>query len=65
MGQLDEHYLTLTNLNAQRHVTPFKEEIEGTIKTLLKVSDILDSWIKVQKLWTNLEEYSTTGDIAA
>jgi len=56
--------MTLATLNAQRHVTPFKPEVELKIRTFSDVNDALDLWIKVQKLWTSLEPVFTGGDIA-
>ena len=56
--------MTLATLNAQRHVAPFKLVVESTIRTFSDVSETLDMWIKVQKLWTSLEPVFTGGDIA-
>jgi len=56
--------MTLATLNAQRHVAPFKKEVEESIRTFSDVSESLDMWIKVQKLWTSLEPVFTGGDIA-
>jgi len=39
--------MTLASLNAQRHVTPFKSEVESLIKVFSEVFDTLDLWIKV------------------
>jgi dynein heavy chain, axonemal len=62
--RLDDDQMTLTTVNAQRHVTPFKVEVELKIKTFAEVSDQLDLWVKVQKLWTSMEPVFTGGDIA-
>jgi dynein heavy chain len=56
--------MTLATLNAQRHVAPFKVQVETNIRTFSDVSETLDMWIKVQKLWTSLEPVFTGGDIA-
>lgn len=61
---LDDDQMTLATVNAQRHVTPFKAEVELMIKTFAEVSDQLDLWVKVQKLWTSMEPVFTGGDIA-
>ena len=39
--------MTLATLNAQRHVTPFKKEVEDYIRQFSDVNDTLDMWIKV------------------
>lgn len=62
--RLEEDSMTLATLNAQRHVAPFKPVVEATIRTFSDVSETLDMWIKVQKLWTSLEPVFTGGDIA-
>lgn len=56
--------MTLSSLNAQRYVTPFKVVVEANIRTFSDVAETLDMWIKVQKLWTALEPVFTGGDIA-
>jgi len=56
--------MNLATLNAQRHVTPFKAQVESMIKTFSEVNETLDMWIKVQVLWTSLEAVFTGGDIA-
>lgn len=61
---LEDDQMTLTTLNAQRHVGPFKEEVEKQIRIFSDVNETLDLWIKVQMLWTSLEAVFTGGDIA-
>ena len=61
---LEDDKMTLTTLNAQRHVGPFKEEVEKQIRIFSDVNETLDLWIKVQMLWTSLEAVFTGGDIA-
>jgi dynein heavy chain len=56
--------MTLSTLNANRHVTPFKAEVELRIKIFSDVNETLDQWINVQKLWSSLEPVFTGGDIA-
>jgi dynein heavy chain len=62
--RLDEDQMTLSTLNANRHVTPFKAEVELRIKIFSDVNETLDQWINVQKLWSSLEPVFTGGDIA-
>jgi dynein heavy chain, axonemal len=62
--RLEEDQMTLATLNAQRHVAPFKVEVETKIRIFAEVNDTLDLWVKVQKLWTSLEPVFTGGDIA-
>lgn len=56
--------MTLATQNAQRHVTPFKKEVEDQIRLFSDVNETLDLWIKVQKLWSSLQPVFTGGDIA-
>lgn len=56
--------MTLSSINAQRHVVPFKKRVEELIRRFSDTSETLDLWIKVQKLWTSLEPVFTGGDIA-
>ncbi len=56
--------MTLSSVNAQRHVTPFKKRVEQLIRVFSDTSETLDLWIKVQKLWSSLEPVFTGGDIA-
>ena len=64
MEKLEEDQMTLATLNAQRHVAPFKVDVENQIRKFSDVNDTLDMWIKVQVLWTSLEAVFTGGDIA-
>lgn len=64
LEKLEEDQLQLSTFNSQRHVTPFKAEVETLIRTFSDVNDTLDMWVKVQKLWTSLEPVFTGGDIA-
>ena len=56
--------MTLSSINAQRHVLPFKKRVEDLIRQFSDTGETLDLWIKVQKLWTSLEPVFTGGDIA-
>jgi dynein heavy chain, axonemal len=64
MEKLEEDSMTLATLNAQRHVVPFKPEVESQIRIFSDVTETLDMWIKVQVLWTSLEAVFLSGDIA-
>ncbi|KFH02717.1 putative dynein gamma chain, flagellar outer arm [Toxoplasma gondii VAND] len=61
---LEESQMSLNTMNAMRHVAPFKERVVNMLTTLSDVSDTIDSWTKVQVLWTSLEPVFTGGDIA-
>jgi dynein heavy chain len=56
--------MTLSSINAQRHVAPFKRQVEELIRIFSETSETLDLWIKVQTLWRSLEPVFTGGDIA-
>lgn len=62
--KLEEHIMALNQMNAMRFVTPFKAEVNEKITLLSEVSDIIEKWLKVQTLWTNLVSVFTSGDIA-
>jgi len=62
--RLEEDQMTLSSINAQRHVVPFKKQVEELIRRFSDTSEILDLWIKVQTLWRSLEPVFTGGDIA-
>lgn len=62
--RLEEDQMTLSSINAQRHVVPFKKRVEELIRQFSDTGETLDLWIKVQKLWTSLEPVFTGGDIA-
>jgi len=51
-------------MNAMKYVTPFKTEVTDKIAQLSDVSDIIEKWLKVQTLWTNLVSVFTSGDIS-
>ncbi|CDJ43277.1 hypothetical protein ETH_00008805 [Eimeria tenella] len=61
---LEESQMTLNTMNAMRHVAPFKERVVNMLTTLSDVADTIESWTKVQVLWTSLEPVFTGGDIA-
>jgi dynein heavy chain len=62
--KLDEDQMTLAAVNAQRHVIPFKAQVESQIRIFSEVGETLDMWVKVQMAWTSLETVFTGGDIA-
>ena len=45
--RLDEDYMTLSTLNANRYVAPFKKDVETKIKVFSDVNETLDQWINV------------------
>jgi hypothetical protein len=51
-------------MNAMRYVTPFKTIVLEKITSLSETADIIEKWLKVQTLWTNLVSVFTGGDIA-
>jgi hypothetical protein len=51
-------------MNAMRYVTPFKSIVQEKISLLGDVNDIIERWLKVQTLWTNLVSVFTAGDIS-
>jgi len=51
-------------MNAMRYVTPFKAIVLEKITSLSETADIIEKWLKVQTLWTNLVSVFTGGDIA-
>jgi dynein heavy chain len=51
-------------MNAMRYVAPYKQEVVDKITLLSDVTDIIEKWLKVQTLWTNLVSVFTSGDIA-
>jgi len=62
--KLEEHIMALNQMNAMRYVTPFKSVVTEKIGLLSDVADIVEKWLKVQTLWTNLVSVFTAGDIA-
>jgi len=51
-------------MNAMKYVTPFKTDVTDRIALLSDVADVIEKWLKVQTLWTNLVSVFTSGDIA-
>lgn len=62
--KLEEHLNQLNQFNAVKYVTPFKTEVTDRIALLSDVADVIEKWLKVQTLWTNLVSVFTSGDIA-
>lgn len=62
--KLEEHIMALNQMNAMRYVTPFKTIVVEKITSLAETADIIEKWLKVQTLWTNLVSVFTGGDIA-
>jgi dynein heavy chain len=56
--------MALNQMNAMRFVTPFKSIVVEKITQLSETADIIEKWLKVQTLWTNLVSVFTGGDIA-
>ncbi len=62
--KLEEHIMALNQMNAMRYVTPFKAEVVDKISLIADVADIIEKWLKVQTLWTNLVSVFSSGDIS-
>jgi len=62
--KLEDHLNNLNQMNAMKYVTPFKTQVTDKIAQLSDVSDIIEKWLKVQTLWTNLVSVFTSGDIS-
>jgi dynein heavy chain len=62
--KLEEHIMALNQMNAMRYVTPFKSEVIEKISLIADVADIIEKWLKVQTLWTNLVSVFNSGDIS-
>lgn len=62
--KLEEHIMQLNQMNAMRYVTPFKSIVVEKMSQLGDVNDIIEKWLKVQNLWTNLVSVFTSGDIS-
>ena len=62
--KLEEHIMALNQMNAMRYVTPFKAEVIEKITLIADVTDIIEKWLKVQTLWTNLVSVFSSGDIS-
>lgn len=62
--KLEEHIMALNQMNAMRYVTPFKATVTEKTGQLSDVADIVEKWLKVQTLWTNLVSVFSGGDIA-
>lgn len=45
--KLEEHIMSLNQMNAMRYVTPFKTEVNDKISQLSEVADIIEKWLKV------------------
>ena len=56
--------MQLNQMNAMRYVTPFKSIVVEKMSLLGDVNDIIEKWLKVQNLWTNLVSVFTSGDIS-
>jgi hypothetical protein len=56
--------MQLSQMNAMRYVTPFKSIVVEKMSLLGDVNDIIEKWLKVQNLWTNLVSVFTSGDIS-
>ena len=61
---LDDAQAALTTMNAMKHVTPFKAEVMTYLNNFSEVSEIIDSWQKVQIMWQSLEPVFMGGDIS-
>ena len=62
--KLEEHAINLNSMIAMKYVTPFKTQVQEKLNQLNDVSETIESWLKVQTLWTNLVAVFTGGDIA-
>ena len=56
--------MQLNQMNAMRYVTPFKSIVVEKMSQLGDVNDIIEKWLKVKNLWTNLVSVFTSGDIS-
>ena len=56
--------MALNQMNAMRYVTPFRAIVLEKMGLLGECAVIIEKWLKVQTLWTNLVSVFTAGDIA-
>ena len=61
---LENDISTLSGLSANKHIGPFRDEVQKWFRVLSDVQKTLTDWVKVQTLWASLEAVFTSGDIA-
>ena len=62
--ELEEAQMQCQTMLTMKHVTPFKDDVQGLLTELSDTSDTLELWFKVQLMWCSLESVFTGGDIA-
>lgn len=61
--QLDDHQIELQTIMASRFVAPVRAKVEGWIKDLKLVANVIEEWITLQKNWMYLEFIFSSDDI--
>ncbi|GMH89960.1 hypothetical protein TrVE_jg7050 [Triparma verrucosa] len=64
MEELEESQMNVQTMLTMRHVAPFRERAQESLASLSETSETLESWVKVQMMWSALESVFTGGDIA-
>lgn len=52
---LDADQMTLMGMLSQKDVEEFREKVDGQLKTVRQVDQVIEAWLKVQGNWSRLE----------
>ncbi|VDK75302.1 unnamed protein product, partial [Dibothriocephalus latus] len=63
MQLLDDNALSLQSMNASRFVRPFLDRVQSLDKSLSLISEVLETWMMVQRKWMYMEGIFVGGDI--
>jgi dynein heavy chain len=64
LDRVEESTNVIGTMVGHPHSEPFRDEVQGWIKKLTSVQEVLEQWMEVQSMWVYMEAVFSNSDIA-